>query len=254
MTRYVHATPPDCAARDHEVAGQDVPQALAHVLAQFDNERYADASQLTAELPDGNTNESALLFPLACGAVHVVGGTDLAEKIRDLLRGNISHWRLHELPDTTTPLRALQSRLDVRYYNLLFRIGFSRVEEITAIPDDGFLRLPGAGPKALIAIRAATEPPEEPNPAITLTAPAEQAPERHRHLPARLQGAAARRYPELVGALACSSIPVAALNQIADALNDEPLPPADPAVLRLLTAAEEQHLLDHYQATHRPAE
>jgi hypothetical protein len=254
MTRYTHRTPPDplnsasdTASWYPQPAGDDLAEALRHVLDQFDNIKHA--SCLIDKQEGGG---SALLFALDTGAVHVVGGTALASEIRVLLsREAISGWRLHELPFAATPLRTLRSRLDVRFYNLLSRNGFTTVEEAAAASDEGLLQLRNVGPKFIAALRAITGTPEERQLAITCPTTGEEIRDRQAYLEERLQAPIALRYRPFIDALARSSIPLTALERIADALNAEDVPPADPTVALLLETAGEQPLLEHYLGTHR---
>ncbi|WP_329243067.1 hypothetical protein OG417_45255 [Actinoallomurus sp. NBC_01490] len=184
--------------------------------------------------------------------VHVVGSSPLAEQARSLLGdGAVNAWQLHKLPETTTPLSTLRPHLESRYYNLLDRHGFTSVEEATATPDAGLLQLRNAGPRFVEALRAIVAEPDTRKMAVTRPADIQDAHQRRHHLLGRLRTAAAARYPDLVDALARSSIPLAALDKIATALNNEPIPPADPTVTLLLETAGEQQILDHYLSTHQ---
>jgi hypothetical protein len=214
-------------------------------LARFDDHTYAS---IVIEKTAHDGYETALLFPLGSGAIHVVGNSQLAGHIRSLLRlATIGDWRLHELPQPTTPLRALRSQIDARFYNLLCRNGFTTVEEAAAAPDEGLRQLRNVGLRFLAALRAVTGEPQ-----LTITNPtaAEQARERRAYLDERLSVPAVRRYHDFADALARSSIPPAALEKIADALNAETVPPSDPTVTLLLETAREQQLLEYYLGTH----
>lgn len=254
MPRYMHRTPPDpsssasdAAGWDPQPASDDLAEALLHVLDRFDDSKHA--SQFIDKTGRGG---AALLFALNAGAVHVVGGSALAEEIRSLLTSEaIGGWRLHELPETTTPLLTLRSQMDVRFYNLLSRNGFTTVEEAAAAPDEGLLQLRNVGPKFLMALRAITGAPEEPRLAISRPAASEETRDRLAYLEERLQAPTARRYRTFTDALARSSIPPAALQKIAKALNTEEVPPIDPTVALPLETAGEQQLLEHYLGTHR---
>lgn len=247
--RYTHCTPPD--AMTSEPAGNDLADALRHTLSQFSLRKHA-SNVVDGQSPSGRVLDAALLFAVAPGVAHVVGSSPLAEEARGLLGdGVVTGWRLHELPDTTTPLSALRPHLESRYYNLLDRHGFTSVEEATAAPDAGLLQLRNAGPRFVEALRAIVGEPDTRKMAVTRPADLQDAHQRRNHLLGRLRTAAAARYRELVDALARSSIPLAALDKIATALNNEPIPPADPTVTLLLETAGEQQILDHYLSTHQ---
>ncbi|WP_345475927.1 hypothetical protein [Actinoallomurus oryzae] len=253
MPRYTHRTPPeplvasDTASWYPQPAGDDLDEALRHVLDQFDNTKHA--SWVIDKKGDGGT---ALLFAIDTGAVHVVGGSALAGEIRALLASEaIGGWRLHELPSTATPLRTLRPQLDVRFYNLLTRNGFTTVEEAAAAPDEGLRQLRNVGPKFIAALRAVTGESEERRLAVTSLIAGQEIRDRQAYLDERLQVPTALRYGPFIDALARSSLPPAALDKIAEVLNAEDLPPVDPTVALLLETAGEQPLLDHYLGTHR---
>ena len=67
---------------------------------------------------------------------------------------------------------------------------------------------------------------------------------------ARLTSGQRVRYKEFAELLAFSSLPAEVLEKIADSLNAEGVPPADPLVCRLLDTAGETDLARYYQSTH----
>jgi hypothetical protein len=73
----------------------------------------------------------------------------LGEHLRQLLRGGVDGWRLHDLPVTQTPLNDAEPLLGPRVYAMLARYGFTTVEEIAAVPDLGLLDIRHFGPKTV---------------------------------------------------------------------------------------------------------
>jgi hypothetical protein len=51
--------------------------------------------------------------------VHLVGAGELGEHLRQLLRGGVNGWRLHELPATQTPLTDAEPLLGPRVSAML---------------------------------------------------------------------------------------------------------------------------------------
>lgn len=249
--RFIHCTPPDVIAA--ESAGDELPDALFQILSQFGTRKHA-SHIVDTRTPGHRRPDAALMFAIAPGIVHVVGSSPLAEQIRGTLSGGaVTGWRLHPLPDNTTPLHTLRPRLESRFYNLLDRNGFTSVEEAIAAPDAALLQLRHAGPRFVAALRGlAGEHICEP--VVTNPTDVQDAHQRRTYLLGRLHEATAARYRDLVDALAHSTIPLAALDKIATALCDEPVPPADPTVTLLLETAGEQQILNRYLSTHQKAE
>ena len=69
--------------------------------------------------------------------VHLVGAGGLGEHLRQLLRGGVEGWRLHELPVTRTPLNDAEPLLGPRVYAMLARYGFTTVERSHPPADGG---------------------------------------------------------------------------------------------------------------------
>lgn len=197
------------------------------------------------------------LFRAGSRTVHVVGDTLVAAEARRLLTaGEVSGWQLQPIRPSVTPLQVLRPQLTTRYYGLLSRGGFSSVEEVEATPDSGLLDVRGAGPKFLDAVRTAIADLGLGDLAdLPVAAPstADQVAERRQLLGELLEPGPALRSRDFVELLARSSIPPTALRLIADALNSEAAPPADPAVVALLDTAGEHAILTHYTWTHAGA-
>lgn len=252
-TRYRHRTPPESDKPedwDGRPAGDDLTDAVCRALSHLGPRTHASA------LPDKGDSgwhwREALLFAVAPGVVHVVGSTDLAERVRGVLEDNaIEGWRLHELPNERTPLKQVEARLGSRVYNGLTRNGFSTIEEGAAVPDDAFRHLRNVGPKFLATVRSVASIPDSPALPINNLVAAEAVQQRRRFLNDRLHETTAERYTAFVEALAGSSMPLSALDKISEALNNEPVPPTDPTVALLLETAGEDQLLEHYRRTHR---
>jgi hypothetical protein len=200
----------------------------------------------------GREQESALLFRTEPRQLHVVGDQPVAGELRAVLQdGLLPGWRLRPMSDNHEPLHALQPTLTTRHYALLERNGFATVEEVVATPDEGLLSVHGAGPRFIAAVRAATADRTSTDGSSPVhTSAAELVADRRQRLHDRLDPPQRLRYRDFAELLAASAMPATALNAIADALNIEPLPPADPLVILLLQTAGETSLLDHYTATH----
>jgi hypothetical protein len=193
------------------------------------------------------------LFRIGSRTVHVVGDTQVAAEAREALAaGDVPGWILQPVRSSSTPLHVLRPLLTTRYYGILSRNGFSTVEEVEATPDVGLLALNGAGAKFIDAIHTAIADlglGEVADLPVATPSPADQAAHRRQLLTRLLEPGPALRNRDLVELLARSSIPPTALRLIADALNAEPAPPADPAVVALLDTAGEQAILGHYTRT-----
>jgi hypothetical protein len=105
----------------------------------------------------------ALVFRLwPARTLHVVGDSPLAAEFRRLIMaGAASGWDLHPVPPGHTPLHVLAGPLHQlsgsdRFYNLLERNGFARVEEVAATPEGCLLQLRNSGPRFIAAVRQAT--------------------------------------------------------------------------------------------------
>jgi len=251
ITRYQHRTPLADTGWSYEPAGDDLVDAMRHVLGRFDH--YICESEFFEN--DGENQfrgTHVLLFAVRPGVVHVVGATSFADRVRgSLCDGSVEDWKLHKLPGTLTPLDAVHAQLGNRIYNLLVRWGFSTLEEAIAVPDDGLRQLRGMGTKRLATLRGVAGIPDPPSLSTGRPTSAEVARDRWRYLTGHMQTATVERYREFVDALARSSIPMAAIEKISEALDNEPVPPADSTVTMLLETAREDQLLDHYIRTHR---
>jgi hypothetical protein len=193
------------------------------------------------------------VFRIGSRTVHIVGDTQVAAEARQALTaGEVPGWTLHPVRSSTTPLHVLRPLLTTRYYGILSRNGFSTAKEVEATPDVGLLALNGAGIKFIDAVHTAIADlglGELADLPVAVPSPADQAADRRQLLTRLLQPGPALRNRDLVELLARSSIPPTALRFLADALNAEPAPPADPAVVALLDTAGEQAILGHYTRT-----
>jgi hypothetical protein len=193
--------------------------------------------------------------------LHVIGASAMAEQLRHLYRsGAVTGWTLQPMPETRTLLHTVQQAIREasgdtgRGYTQLTRGGFVHTEEVQACPDTAMLGVTNIGPGTLDIIRAVLpytgpDPADVAEQADTGTGGTGTVPQAARA--AELFSSATRaRYPRLVEQLAASRMPDAALTTIADALNGEPLPPADPMVDLLLDTAGLRRALEIYRATH----
>ena len=248
--RYVHYVLPE--AIKPTASGNDLADALKFVLDGLHREH---AARMVDQRASNDGAEPALLFVPSPSTALVVGASAFATQIRALLAdGGINGWCLHQLPDDTTPLHTLQPHLSTRYYGLLARNGFAAVEEVAAVPDRCLMTLRNAGPKFVAQVRHIIGGAESHSPPVLRPSKTETAAERLTYLEESLEEPAVLRYREFITALSRTSIPTAALDKITDALNSEPLPPADPTVTLLLDTAGEPHLLDIYRRTHEVEE
>ncbi|SFW11916.1 hypothetical protein [Amycolatopsis australiensis] len=196
--------------------------------------------------------------------LHVVGASAMAEQLRHLYGcGAVTGWTLQPMPETRTLLHTVQQAIREasggtgRGYTQLSRGGFVHTEEVQACPDTAMLGVNNIGPGTLEIIRAVL-PYTGPDPAEAAAEPADagdggMAAVPHAGATGLFSTATRARYPRLVEQLAASRMPEAALTRIAEALNGEPLPPADPMVDLLLDTAGLRRALEIYRATHDPA-
>jgi hypothetical protein len=121
------------------------------------------------------------------------------------------------------------------------------------VPAAAWLELRHAGPKFLAALDVALDRYSPDAIEVARPGSAEAVVERRVHLAKRLGPPARLRYAQFLEQLARSRIPILALDKIADALNAEAIPIADPTVTLLLDTAGEEELLGFYLQTHAPA-
>lgn len=235
----------------------DLTAAVRGALGQF-LAPFQDSGELWAARRGGHPEQewgSALLFRATTRTVHVAGEGRLAGLTREaVVAGTAPGWSLHPVSESRTPLEVLEPLLPTRCYGLLTRAGFGSLEELEATPDSGLLRLRGAGPKFLRAVRAAMdEAAPGGRPAVPVVDPVgtEEVARRRQLLARALDPGAALRNREFVELLARSSIPASALRLIARALNAEASPPADPTVVALLDTAGEDGILGYYTRSRR---
>lgn len=193
--------------------------------------------------------------------LHVVGASPMALRLPELLAtGAAPGWELHPVRDGRTPLHVLAEPLlalsgATRHYNLLRRNDFATVEELAATPDHCLLRIRQIGPNTVAAVRQVLRDLGWDLLKVDHPAASDAVTERRWLITAHLAEEHRLRYREFADMLARSSIPLAALKKIADSLNSEATPPADPLVCLLLDTAGEADLAMNYQRTHaRPAD
>lgn len=94
-------------------------------------------------------------------SLHVVGGSAMAERLRERLRSNeAAGWTLHPVGAGATPIRALYDAVrdgggDARVSTVLERHPFTTVEEVAACPDEALLSFTNFGAESLKAVRRA---------------------------------------------------------------------------------------------------
>jgi Bacterial RNA polymerase, alpha chain C terminal domain len=188
--------------------------------------------------------------------LHVVGASPMALRLRELLaEGAATGWELHPVRDGRTPLHVLAEPLlalsgATRDYNLLRRNGFATVEELAATPDHCLLRIRHVGPKTVAAVHQVLRDLGWDSLKVAHPAANDAVAERRWLVMKRLAEDHRVRYREFADMLARSSMPLAALEKIADSLNAEATPPADPLVCLSLHTAGEADLAMYYQRTH----
>ncbi|TCJ34624.1 hypothetical protein E0504_32000 [Parafrankia sp. BMG5.11] len=253
VLRLVHYTPAGVASYQAMDAGRSALEALSRVVP-----RLLTPKTYTARIMAADTEKlpgvEALLFGLAeAREVHIVGGSWLAQQMRDLLRaGRIPGWNLHELPETTTPVFALFPLLPAVTVTALEKCPFATVEEVAAAPDEGLRELHRLGAKGVAAIREACA-----HPAVReFTGRPAVFPDLADAPPPfgdRMNVAHQIRYQGFLDGLLHRSLPQAAVDTIIRSIDGEPLPSADPLVLMLLETAGATDLLAYYANTHGPA-
>jgi len=154
-----------------------------------------------------------------------------------------------------SPSHCSPCRGATRCFNLLWRYDFATVEDLAATPDDCLLQIYQAGPKMVAAVRQVLRDLGWDSPTVAHPGAGDAVTERRVLMTARLAEEHRVRYREFAGMLVRSSMPLAALQKIADSLSAEAVPPADPLVCLLLDSAGEADLARYYQRTHaRPTD
>jgi len=229
-------------------AGDSLDESLLQLLSSM---RHGwPASAVFVERDEITGGDSVRLFPTKPRCVLVVGASPLAEKVRSaLMSGRLGGWQLHALPEVQTSIQGLEPRLKGRYYNLLMRNEITTVEEAAAIPEEGWLELRNVG-RGFVGALAGALAAHGAGGEVAHPALANELEERRKHIEARMQPTVLARYRDFCQLLIQSRIPLAAVAKIAETLNAEPVPPADPMAMLLLETAGERHLLDRYLDTH----
>jgi hypothetical protein len=238
----------------HESSGPDSDhpgEALARVLKAWQANELSDHAHIwrATDPREVDHQGAVLLVRRPDRRVHLVGAGGLGEHLRQLLRGGVDGWRLHELPVTQTPLNDAEPLLGPRVYAMLARYGFTTVEEIAAVPDLGLLDIRHFGPKTRLvvdAVLAAYRLVDDP----ALRAAQER---RRHHITSRLSAAHRARNAALLDLLAISDLEIGAVDTILESLAAEVVAPADPRVLQLLGAAGQPELVALYARTRTPA-
>ncbi|MEX5635838.1 hypothetical protein [Parafrankia sp. FMc2] len=250
VLRLVHYTPSN-SGLDAE-AGRSALEALSRVVPRLLAPK-THSSRIVAEDVDRLPGVEALLFALVdAQEVHVVGGSWLAQQMRDLLRaGKVAGWSLHELPQTRTPVFALFPLLPLTTITAFEKSPFTTVEEVAAVPDDGLRELRRLGTKSIPAIREACAHPavrEFGSSTAALPDLTDAPPFGDRmHLAHQI------RNQGFLEGLLHGSLPQNAVDAIIRSIEAEPVPPADPLVVLLLETAGATDLLAYYVSTHGPA-
>lgn len=188
--------------------------------------------------------------------LHVVGDSLMAVQLRELLTaGAAPGWELQPVAASQTPLHVLEEPLAalsgaVRYYNLLSRSGFTRAEEVAATPDDCLRQIRQVGPEMVAAVRKVVTDLGWDSPDVIHPTTGHAVTDRRMLIIGRLAVEHRLRYRAFADMLAHSSMPLAALEKIAESLSAEATPPADPLVCLLLDTAGETDLARYYQRTH----
>lgn len=241
-----------------EPAGDTLAEALPIVVGHL---ATIDCSAKVMIHDGQRVTAAATLFAISPGNVLVIGVSELAEQVRELLASpeGITGWHHVTLPATRTPVHHLQPWLRPQSYNLLTRNQFATVEETAAMPDRCWTELRGAGPKFVVEVRKALAAHDAEHVDVS-GAPARSAmadplaagdvDARRGFLAEQLTRAAVLRNALFVEQLAASALPQPVLAAICQALNAEPLPPTEPTTLLVLQTAGDPALLDTYRTTH----
>jgi hypothetical protein len=126
---------------------------------------------------------------------------------------------------------------------------------VQVCPDEALLEINNVGRVALAAIRdilgaVSAVPAHALEPTLRHHGDSRAVAAQERHIADKLSAVAAARNREFARLLAQSQIPEAAVDKICAALNDEPVPSADPLVMLLLDTAGEVGLMRLYRSTH----
>jgi hypothetical protein len=226
-------------------------EALGRVLTAWKAHElsvYAHIWRVT-DLRKVDHRDAVLLVRRPDRRVHLVGAGELGEQLRQLLRGGVDGWRLHELPATQTPLTDAEPLLGPRVCAMLARNGFSTLEEIAAVPDLGLLDIRHFGRKTQLVVDAALAAYR------LLDDPAIRAAQdrRRHHINSRLSATHRARNATLPDLLASCDLEIGVMDIILESLAGEVVPPADPRVLQLLAAAGQPELAAVYERTRSPA-
>ncbi|MFC4055145.1 DNA-directed RNA polymerase subunit alpha C-terminal domain-containing protein [Actinomadura syzygii] len=249
---YEIALPADAYwTRDGRIPlGPDLTEALNRAVKYLEQGEFGSLSFVAAFDGHWPRDERTIVYRVDDGVVLTLDGRDLQDQVRTALdAGEVDGWSHLPTPETPIPLTEVQARLGVRVYNLLARQGFRTLDEVLAVPEETLRQERGVGRHCLEKIRQLRDP-EGPLIRVAHTRPVRQQDEHADLVRRRMSPASLQRYGVLVEPLGQCDLAVSALSVIADSLNSEPLPPADPAVVRLLRDAAEPGLLDAYLRTH----
>lgn len=223
--------------------------ALREVLEDFESRPYCHSAYAWVSREDGDDGR-VLMFRRPGRKVHVVGASDLAERLRELLGDGFVGWALHPVPATRTLLKVAEPTLGHRVHNMLSREGFITIEEVAATPDEALLDLRNLGTKSLNAIHAAVAAYADSS--IAQLSGADEQASRREHIDTMLSPAHRVRNAQFVESLARSSVALEAVDAIVASLQTEPVPPVDPMVTLLLRTAGEPELSALYERAHQP--
>jgi hypothetical protein len=228
--------------------GRTVDGAVDLVVADAAEHRATIVSLRREITPEAVGTESALLVATSGSTLMTIGRSHLAGQIRSVLAdpAAMPPFSLHNLPDHQSPLRTLGTALPTRIHHRLASAGFTTVEELAAVPTEAWPTMHGFGIISAQRIRSALAGEED------LDERADAGfPDRHATLAALLGPVHLVRHTVLVDRLAASRLPISAVIEVCARAALEPVPPADPKVLQLLSGPDaDTGLLAYYRDTH----
>ncbi|XVQ14535.1 hypothetical protein ACQP1W_19005 [Spirillospora sp. CA-255316] len=233
--------------------GDDMVKALAQAMERLEAPDTGSLSFIAAPVKGWGSADRATVYRIQDGVALVVGDRLLGRfqtQIRAALdRGDITGWSHLAPTEPEIPLKDVESRLGGRVYNRLAGLGFETLNQVLAVPEHTLRRQRNVGAHFLEKLRQFRDT-ESPVVRVAHARPVRQQPHHVDLIRQRMSTASLHRYGNLVQPLGQCNLPESALNTIIDALNAEPLPPADPTVVQFLRDADESDLLNAYLRTH----
>jgi hypothetical protein len=228
--------------------GRTLDRALGMVVADMAEHRATIVSLRREVTPEAIGTESVLLVATSGSTLMIIGRSHIAGQIRSVLAdpAAVPPFDLHSLPDHQSPLRTLGTALPTRIHHRLASAGFTAVEEVAAVPTEAWPTMHGFGIISAERIRSALAGEED------LDERADAGfPYRRATLAGLLGPVHLVRHTVLVDRLAASRLPISAAIVVCTRAALEPLPPADPKVLQLLSGSNaDTELLAYYRDTH----